>query len=163
MFHKSKTLEVGNGKEFHFFLQNHIWDLVKLPFGKTIVKCKLVFKLKPNVDGVIQCYKTQLVVKGCFQIFLKKSLKLNLLWFILRAYLHYFLHHNNWKYGSHVQFDMKIKFIHSAIDKNNYMVQALKFENQRFLQHVYHFKKSIYGLHQASHLESQISQVFYHK
>jgi len=75
MFHKSKTLEVGNGKEFHFSLQNHIWDLVKLPFDKTIVKCKLVFKLKPNVDGVIQCYKTQLVVKGCFQFFLKKIIE----------------------------------------------------------------------------------------
>jgi hypothetical protein len=33
-FTKNKTLEVGNGEEFHFFLQNHTWDLVKLPFGK---------------------------------------------------------------------------------------------------------------------------------
>jgi hypothetical protein len=69
MFQKNKALEVVNGKELHFFLQNHIWDLVKLLFGKRIVKCKLVFKLKINVDGVIQCFKTRLVVKGCFQCF----------------------------------------------------------------------------------------------
>jgi len=51
-----------------------------------------------------------------------------------------------------VQFDIKITFIHSEIDKNNYMVQALKFEDQKFLQHVYHLKKSIYGLHQTSRI-----------
>ncbi len=32
------------------------------------------------------------------------------------------------------------------------MVQAPKFENQKILQHVYHLKKSIYGLHQASRI-----------
>ncbi len=68
-FTKRKRLEVGNGEEFHFFLQNHTWDLVKLPSGKRVVKCKLVFQLKTNVDGVVQCDKTRLVVKGCFQCF----------------------------------------------------------------------------------------------
>ncbi len=65
---KSKTLKVGNGEEFHFFLQNHTWDLVKLLFGKRAIKCKLVFQFKTNVDGVVQS-KTRLVVKGCFQCF----------------------------------------------------------------------------------------------
>jgi hypothetical protein len=146
-FTKNKTLEVSNGEEFYFFLRNHTWDFVKLSSSKKTVKCELVFKLKTNVDCVVQCYKTWLVVKGCFQCFLKFSLKLILLWFILKANLHYFLYQNSWKYGSHVQFDIKITFICSAIDKNNCMVQVPKFEDQRFPQHVYHLKKLIYGLH----------------
>lgn len=107
---------------------------------------------KPMLMVLFNVIRHNLLLKVAFKFFLKNSLKLNLLWFILKINLHYFLHHNNWKYGSHVQFDMKITFIHSAIDKNNYMVQAPKFKNQRFLQHVYHLKKSIYGLHQASHI-----------
>lgn len=51
-----------------------------------------------------------------------------------------------------MEFDIKTTFLHGVIDKNNYMVQAPKFEDQRFPQDVYHLKKSIYGLHQASRI-----------
>jgi len=139
-------------KNFIFPSKTTFGILLNFLLTKQLSNVSWFLNSNPMLMVLFNVIKHNLLLKVAFKFFKKKSLKLNLLWFILRANLHYFLHHNNWKYGSHVQFDMKITFIHSAIDKNNYMVQALKFENQRFLQHVYHLKKSIYGLHQASHI-----------
>ncbi len=43
-----------------------------------------------------------------------------------------------------MQFDIKTTFLHGAINKDNDMIQVPRFEDQRFLQHVYHLKKSMY-------------------
>lgn len=76
--------------------------------------------------------KHNLLLKVAFNVLFFISLKLTLLWFILITNLHYFLYHNNWKYGGHVQFDIKITFIHSAIDKTNYIVQAQSLKTKDF-------------------------------
>ena len=38
------------------------WSLLPLPHHKNLVGCKLVFKIKKNVDGSIRRYKARLVV-----------------------------------------------------------------------------------------------------
>ncbi len=43
-----------------------------------------------------------------------------------------------------MQFDIKTTFLHGAINKDNDMIQVPRFEDQIFLQHVYHLKKSMY-------------------
>lgn len=44
--------------------QNHIWSLVDLPLGRSIVGCRWVYKIKHKADGVIERHKARLVAKG---------------------------------------------------------------------------------------------------
>jgi len=43
---------------------NQTWETVLLPKNKTVIGCKWVFKIKYNVDGIVERYKARLVVKG---------------------------------------------------------------------------------------------------
>ena len=43
------------------------WDLIDLPFGKSVICCKWVYKIKTRSDGTIDCYKARLVAKGFTQ------------------------------------------------------------------------------------------------
>ena len=44
--------------EEHFSLvRNHTWDLVPLPKGQKIVRCKWVYKTKYAIDGSIDKHK----------------------------------------------------------------------------------------------------------
>ena len=45
----------------------YIWDLVELPKGCKLVRCKWVFKTKRSSDGAVERYKAGLVVKGYSQ------------------------------------------------------------------------------------------------
>ena len=50
-------------EEFDALSKNHTWDLVALPFGKSMVGCKWIYKIKTHFDGSIERYKTFLVAK----------------------------------------------------------------------------------------------------
>ena len=50
-------------KEMKALEGNATWDLVTLPTGKNIVRCRWVFVVKHNVDGTIERYKARLVAK----------------------------------------------------------------------------------------------------
>ena len=54
-------------EEFDALSKNHTWDLVTLFPGKSVVGCKLIYKIKTRSDGSIECYKACLVVKGFTQ------------------------------------------------------------------------------------------------
>lgn len=43
---------------------NNTWDLVRLPYGKKPIGCKLVYKVKLKSDGSLERYKARLVAKG---------------------------------------------------------------------------------------------------
>lgn len=43
---------------------NQTWDLVDLPYGKIIIDCKWVYKVKKKAYGSIEIYKTRLMAKG---------------------------------------------------------------------------------------------------
>jgi hypothetical protein len=47
--------------------KNHIWDLVDLPRGKSIVGCKWVYKIKTCSDGTVERYMAHLVARGFTQ------------------------------------------------------------------------------------------------
>jgi len=45
------------------------WELVSLPFGKSVVGCRWVFAIKVSLNGTIDRLKAHLVAKGYTQIF----------------------------------------------------------------------------------------------
>ncbi|KAH9296875.1 hypothetical protein KI387_028557, partial [Taxus chinensis] len=47
---------------------NHTWDLVSLPKGRKMVRCKWVYRTKDIVDGSIDKYKARLVAKDFSQV-----------------------------------------------------------------------------------------------
>ncbi len=51
-------------KEYTSLKKNKTWLLTKLPDGRFLVGCKLVFKVKLKSIGCIDCYKTPFVTKG---------------------------------------------------------------------------------------------------
>ena len=55
-------------EEFHSLQKNDTWDLVILPPGRKLVKCKWVFKTKFVADGSPLKYKARLVAKGFSQV-----------------------------------------------------------------------------------------------
>ena len=47
---------------------NHTWELVELPPGRTAIPCKFDYKVKRGRDGGVSRLKSRLVVKGFKQI-----------------------------------------------------------------------------------------------
>ena len=50
-------------EEFSSLQKNNTWELVDLPLGRKLVKCKWVFKTKFDADGAPLKYKAILVAK----------------------------------------------------------------------------------------------------
>jgi hypothetical protein len=48
---------------------NATWELVALPKDKKAIGCKWMYKVKHNVDGSVNKYKTRLVAKGYAQTY----------------------------------------------------------------------------------------------
>lgn len=43
---------------------NQIWSIVPLPYGRILIGCKLLFRIKRNTNEDIAWYKGQIVAKG---------------------------------------------------------------------------------------------------
>ena len=54
-------------EELDALSKNHIWNLVTLPLGKSVVGCKWIYKIKTRFDGSIERYKARLVAKSFTQ------------------------------------------------------------------------------------------------
>eukprot|EP00253_Pinus_taeda_P001912 PITA_01912 len=55
-------------EEYNSLLENQTWDLVPLPSGRKLVRCKWVYKTKSAADGQIIRRKARLVAKGFQQV-----------------------------------------------------------------------------------------------
>jgi hypothetical protein len=55
-------------EEYNSLLENQTWDLVPLPSGRKLVRCRWVYRTKSTVDGQINRYKARLVTKGFQQV-----------------------------------------------------------------------------------------------
>ena len=40
--------------KYDSLLRNHTWDLVPLPHGKNLVRCKWLYKTKFTIDGEVE-------------------------------------------------------------------------------------------------------------
>jgi hypothetical protein len=55
-------------EEYNSLLENQTWDLVPLPSGRKIFRCRWVYRTKSAADGQINKYKSRLVTKGFQQV-----------------------------------------------------------------------------------------------
>jgi hypothetical protein len=55
-------------EEYNSLLENQTWDLVPLPSGRKLVRCKWVYRTKSVADGHVSRYKAMLVSKGFQQV-----------------------------------------------------------------------------------------------
>ena len=55
-------------REYDSLMENRTWILVPPHPGRTIVKCKWVYKIKYTSTGAIDKYKALLVAKGYSQV-----------------------------------------------------------------------------------------------
>ena len=55
-------------EEYKSLLANDTWDLVPLPKGKKLVRCKWVYRIKYGPDGKVDKHKARLVAKGFSQV-----------------------------------------------------------------------------------------------
>eukprot|EP00253_Pinus_taeda_P036632 PITA_36632 len=55
-------------EEYNSLLENQTWDLVPLPSGRKLVRCKWVYRTKSAADGQITRRKARLVAKGFQQV-----------------------------------------------------------------------------------------------
>eukprot|EP00253_Pinus_taeda_P019475 PITA_19475 len=55
-------------EEYNSLLENQIWDVVPLPSGRKLVRCKWVYRTKSVADGKITRRKARLVANGFQQV-----------------------------------------------------------------------------------------------
>ena len=101
-------------------MKNKTWDLVPLPKGRKIVRCKWVYRTKYAVNGYVKKYKARLVAKGFSHVegvdyteTFTPVAKMN----SIRLVLFLFASH---KWAVH-QMDVKSAFLHGDLQEEIYM------------------------------------------
>jgi hypothetical protein len=133
-------------EEYNSLLENQTWDLVPLPSGRKIVRCRWVYRTKSAADGKISRYKDRLVAKGFQQVhsidydetftLVAKMDSIRLALAIATT--------KGWEVH---QMDVKNAFLHGDLSEEIYMEQPQGFMQDSSL--VCRLKKSLYGLKQA--------------
>ena len=55
-------------EEYRSLLANDTWDIVPLPKGSKLVRCKWVYKTKFGPDGKVDKHKARLLAKGFYKL-----------------------------------------------------------------------------------------------
>jgi hypothetical protein len=55
-------------EEYRSLMENDTWDLVPLPKGRKLIRCKWVYRTKYASDGSVERHKARLVAKGFSQV-----------------------------------------------------------------------------------------------
>jgi transposase InsO family protein len=56
--------DTAMNEEYRSLMENNTWDLVPLPKGRKLVRCKWVYRTKYASDGSVERHKARLVAKG---------------------------------------------------------------------------------------------------
>ena len=136
-------------EELDVLHKTRTWDLVDLPFGKTAIGCKWVYKIKTRSDGTIDRYKARLVAKGFTQeyeidyeetfapVARLSSVKTFIALFAARKWPLF-------------QMDVKNSFLNGEISEEVYMKLPFGYSHpQGFPHRVCQLRRALYGLKQA--------------
>jgi len=134
-------------EEYHSLMANDTWDIVPIPKGRKLVRCKCVYRTKYASDGNVERNKARLVAKGFSRVegidyneTFSPVAKMNSIHLVLSLVASH-------KWEAH-QMDVKSAFLHGDLQEEIYMEQPLGYvQNDSSL--VFHLKKSLYGLKQA--------------
>eukprot|EP00253_Pinus_taeda_P016109 PITA_16109 len=134
-------------EEYRSLLENDTWDLVPLPKGCKLVRCKWVYRTKYGPDGKVDKHKARLFAKGFSQVegidyteTFSPVAKMNSIHLVLSLAV-------SLKWEVH-QMDVKSAFLHGDLHEEIYMEQPVGFV-QTDSSLVCRLKKSLYGLKQA--------------
>ncbi|KAL2232692.1 UNVERIFIED_CONTAM: Retrovirus-related Pol polyprotein from transposon RE1 [Sesamum indicum] len=141
-------------QELQALERNKTWEIVPLPSGKRLIRCKWVYKIKLKDDGSVERYKARLVAKGYTQVegvdytecfsHVVKAMMVRLFLAIGTAF----------KWPIH-QIDINNAFLHGHLDEEIFMLAPEGYEVAPC--HVCLLKHSLCGLKQAFHRWNQES------
>jgi len=129
-------------EELNQFTRNEVWTLVPRLKQMNVIGTKWVFKNKLDEQGVIVRNKARLVAKGYNQeegidfgetyapVARLEAVRLLLAYACM----------NNFKLH---QMDVKSAFLNGYIDEEVYVSQSPKFEDHKYLDHVFKLKKAL--------------------
>lgn len=140
--------ELAMEKEMESLKSNEVWDLVKLPEGRSAVGSKWVFKLKTDQDGSVERHKARLVAQGFSQ---KQGLDYDETFCPVARYesvrtVIALAVQNDLKLH---QMDVTTAFLNGELQEEVYMRQPEGFVVKGKEDFVCKLKKSIYGLKQS--------------
>eukprot|EP00253_Pinus_taeda_P001949 PITA_01949 len=154
-------------EEYRSLLANDTWDLVPLPKGRKLLRCKWVYRTKYGPDGKVDKHKARLVAKGFLQVegidyteTFSPVAKMNSVRLVLSLAASF-----EWEVH---QMDVKSAFLHGDLHEEIYMEQPIGFI-QTDSNLVCRLKKSLYGLKQApracypnliNHVKSSLKKKF---
>jgi hypothetical protein len=134
-------------EEYCSSMENDNWDLVPLPKGRKLIRCKWVYRTKYALDGSVERHKALLVAKGFSQV---KGIDYNETFSLVAKMNSIFLVlslASSHKWEVH-QMDVKSSFLHGDLQEEIYMEQPHGYvQNDSSL--VCCLKKSCYGLKKA--------------
>ena len=133
-------------EEFILLQKNNTWELVDLPLGRKLVKCKWVYKTKFAIDGSPLKYKAILVANGYSQfhgIYYNDTFALVAKMDFIRLALS-IVASRKWEVH---HMDVKFAFVNGDLNEEIYMKKPEGFVSNPSL--VCRLNKSLYGLKQA--------------
>lgn len=134
-------------EEINALLKNDTWSLVPPPSQNT-VDCKWVFRVKRNLDGSVDRFKSGLLAKGFHQqqgINFHETFSLVIKHATIRTVISIAVS-RGW---SLQQLDVENAFLHGFLTEEVYMIQPPGFVDPSRPTHVCKLKKALYGLKQA--------------
>ena len=144
--HTDHLWQQAMNEELDALHKNHIWDMVDLPPGQSIVGCRQVYKIKTKADGSVERYKAHLVAKGFTQeygidyeetfapIACLTSIRCLIAVVAVRRWPLY-------------QMDVKNAFLNGDLNEEVYMQPPFGYSHSG--SQVYHLRCALYGFKQA--------------